>query len=145
MTPLRWIIIVGYLFLAALPLAWMGITSIKRYDDTISRNPKFVPAPPGSTSRDDGVTFPVTTDGYASLAAPSRSTGHSFYHYLGNSVIIGVFSTLASVALGTACAYGFSRFRVAGAKDWLFFILSTRFMPPLAVVVPVFLMYRELN
>src|SRR5439155_13186592 len=67
------------------------------------------------------------------------------YHYLANSIIIGVLSTLASVALGTACAHGFSRFRIAGAKDWLFFILSTRFMPPLAVVVPVFLMYRELD
>jgi multiple sugar transport system permease protein len=143
---LRWTIIVGYLFLAALPLAWMGITSAKRYDDTISRNARFIPAPPGTTSRgDDSAIFPATTTGYAQLAEPTRSTGHSFYHYLANSVIIGVCSTLASVALGTACAYGFSRFRIAGSKDWLFFILSTRFMPPLAVVVPVFLMYRELN
>ena len=54
-------------------------------------------------------------------------------------------STLASVALGTCCAYGFSRFRIAGSKDWLFFILSTRFLPPLAVVVPVLIMYRRLD
>ena len=30
-----------------------------------------------------------------------------------------------------------------GRKDWLFFILSTRFLPPLAVVVPVLVMYRR--
>ena len=30
-------------------------------------------------------------------------------------------------------------------KDWLFFILSTRFLPPLAVVVPVLLMYRSVR
>ncbi len=51
-------------------------------------------------------------------------------------------STLAAVCLGTLCAYGFSRFRIPGGKDWLFFILSTRFLPPLAVVVPVLVMYR---
>jgi len=52
-------------------------------------------------------------------------------------------STLASVVLGTLAAYGFSRFRILGAKDWLFFVLSTRFMPPLAVVVPILLLYRR--
>ena len=141
----RWVIILGYFLLAALPLAWMGITSIKHYEDTISREPRFIPSTPTTESADHSVTFPVTSEPYARLSLPTRSTGHSFYHYLGNSVIIGVLSTLASVALGTACAYGFSRFKIAGAKDWLFFILSTRFMPPLAVVVPVFLMYRELS
>src|SRR4051812_40095602 len=86
----RWIIIVGYLFLAALPLVWMGLTSVKRYDDTISRNPRLVPVPPSATPKDDSPLFPATTDGYAKLAEPTRSTGHSFYHYLANSVIIGV-------------------------------------------------------
>ena len=45
-TAIRWTVIIAYVFLAALPLAWMGITSLKHYDDTISRNPRFVPAPP---------------------------------------------------------------------------------------------------
>jgi multiple sugar transport system permease protein len=49
------------------------------------------------------------------------------------------------VLLGTCAAYGFSRFRIAGGKDWLFFILSTRFMPPLAVVVPILLLYRRFH
>lgn len=43
--------------------------------------------------------------------------------------------------MGTCAAYGFSR--IPGARDWLFFILSTRFLPPLAVVVPMLMMYRE--
>ena len=39
----------------------------------------------------------------------------------------------------------FSRFAIPGGRDWLFFILSTRFLPPLAVVVPVLMMYREFD
>jgi multiple sugar transport system permease protein len=145
MSFVRWIIIVGYLFLAALPLAWMGITSFKHYDDTISRNARFIPASSNAQSGDDKQIFPLTTEGYEKLGQVRRSSGLSFFHYLTSSIIIGLASTLASVVLGTSCAYGFSRFKIAGAKDWLFFILSTRFMPPLAVVVPIFLMYRELN
>ncbi len=44
--------------------------------------------------------------------------------------------------MGTLTAYGFSRFRVAGEDDWLFFILSTRMLPPVVVAIPMFLMYR---
>ena len=47
--------------------------------------------------------------------------------------------------LGTLAAYGFSRFKVPFADDLLFFILSTRMMPPIAVAIPIYLMYRELG
>ncbi len=59
-----------------------------------------------------------------------------------NSVIIAVTSTFLAVALGTITAYGFSRFKMPGEDDWLFFILSTRMLPPVVVAIPMFLMYR---
>lgn len=62
-----------------------------------------------------------------------------------NSVIIGSLSTIFTVILGTMAAYGFSRFNIRGKNDLLFFILSTRMLPPVVVVIPVFLMFRALN
>ena len=62
-----------------------------------------------------------------------------------NSVIIGFGSTFLAVFLGTLTAYAFSRFRVPLQDDLLFFILSTRMMPPIAVAIPIFLMFRELG
>jgi multiple sugar transport system permease protein len=59
-----------------------------------------------------------------------------------NSLIIAISSTLLAVGMGTITAYGFSRFRVAGESDWLFFILSTRMLPPVVVAIPMFLMFR---
>jgi len=59
-----------------------------------------------------------------------------------NSLIIAVTSTILAVGMGTLTAYGFSRFRVPGENDWLFFILSTRMLPPVVVAIPMFLMYR---
>ncbi|OCW59490.1 carbohydrate ABC transporter permease [Hoeflea olei] len=59
-----------------------------------------------------------------------------------NSLIISIVSTMLAVSMGTLTAYGFSRFKVAGEDDWLFFILSTRMLPPVVVAIPMFLMYR---
>jgi len=62
-----------------------------------------------------------------------------------NSLIIAVVSTFLAVAMGTLTAYGFSRFRMPGEQDWLFFILSTRMLPPVVVAIPMFLMYRAVG
>ena len=47
--------------------------------------------------------------------------------------------------MGTITAYGFSRFRMQGEADLLFFILSTRMLPPVVVAIPMFLMYRAVG
>ncbi len=144
MRGLRWLVVGLYSFVALLPLAWMALSSLKAREDTIRQNPRFVPVLARETDP-RSVLFPATLEAYGQLNEVHIGAQQSFWEHLAHSAIIGVLSTLASVALGTLAAYGFSRFRIAGAKDWLFFILSTRFMPPLAVVVPVLLMYRRLD
>ncbi len=73
-------------------------------------------------------------------------TGPSDYvDRLRNSVIIAGLSTLFSVILGVFAAYAFSRFPIPGKDDLLFFILSTRMLPPVVVTIPLFLMYRQLK
>jgi multiple sugar transport system permease protein len=74
------------------------------------------------------------------IAGPSSFIGR----YI-NSLIIGFGSTFLSIVLGTLAAYGFSRFKIPGKSDLLFFILSTRMMPPIAVAIPIFLMYRTVG
>lgn len=141
---LRWLVVALYLLIATAPLAWMGLSSLKRRADTISPHAKVLPAAE-APSDPTSPRFEATLDAYRELNVVHAGAQQSFWRHLGSSVLIGIVSTLASVALGTCCAYGFSRFRVPGAKDWLFFVLSTRFLPPLAVVVPVLIMYRTLD
>ena len=74
------------------------------------------------------------------ITGPSRFAGR----YL-NSLIIGFGSTFLAVFLGTLAAYAFSRFKVPLKDDLMFFILSTRMMPPIAVAIPIYLMYRTLG
>jgi len=58
-----------------------------------------------------------------------------------NSLIVAIISTVLAVGMGTLTAYGFSRFKVKGESDLLFFILSTRMLPPIVVAIPMYLMY----
>lgn len=136
----RWLMIISYTLIAGAPLLWLVITSLKAGPDATSLTLKAIPMP--GAAADAAHTFAPTLAAYAALAEPVAGTTHSFWHHFFNSVIIGLGSTIAAVLLGTCCAYGFSRFPIRGSKDWLFFILSTRFMPPLAVVTPVLIMYR---
>lgn len=139
---LRVLVLGLYAALALLPLLWMGLTSLKTRDDTIAPRARFVPVLSHATAP-DSAAFPATLEAYGALGTVHVGAEQSFWEHLGHSVVIGLLSTLASVLLGTSAAYGFSRFRIPGSKDWLFFILSTRFLPPLAVVVPILMLYRR--
>ena len=61
----------------------------------------------------------------------------NFIAYTKNSIIIVFGATLIAMLLGTPAAYGFSRFSFRGRGDLAFWILSNRFLPIVAVVIPI--------
>ena len=62
-----------------------------------------------------------------------------------DSIIIAVGSTALVIFLATLAAYALSRMRFAGQHHFVFWILSTRMMPPVAVVIPLFFIYKEIG
>jgi multiple sugar transport system permease protein len=63
---------------------------------------------------------------------------------LKNSLIISSAATFLSLLIGSLAAYGLARYKVGG--DQLpFFILSQRFLPPVAVIFPFLLMFKTLK
>ncbi len=144
MRALRWVTIVLGVMFGLLPLLWLVLTAFKHHPDAITTTAKFVPIP-GTAVGSAGVAFSPTLEAFGATGRAAADGEPNFLDYVLNSAIIGLCSTAASVGLGTSCAYGFSRFRIAGAKDWLFFVLSTRFFPPLAVVAPILIMYRSVH
>jgi multiple sugar transport system permease protein len=153
------LLVLAYCVITLLPLIWIISTSFKSGPDSISYPPKvfFAPSLEGYvnlfTTRtrlgaEALAALPAPETWYDAIvrqrdmviAGPSRF-GARFL----NSVIIGFGSTFLSIVLGTLAAYAFSRFKVPLKDDLLFFILSTRMMPPIAVAIPIFLMYRTLG
>jgi len=134
------IVIAIALIFYLIPVYWIITTSFKPYVDTFAMPPKFWFKP--TTDNYKG----LMTGGYMSVDGKRVVTGMSQYpRQLLNSVLIGFISTALAVGLGTISAYAFSRFPVKGKGDMMFFILSTRMMPPVAVVIPLFLIYRALH
>ena len=153
------IIVVVYALLSMIPLLWIFATGFKTPPDSIAYPPKLVFTPTlegyvnvfttrSRQSPEYMASLPPAETWYDELvrsrnmviAGPSKF-GERFL----NSVVVGFGSTFLSVFLGVLAAYAFSRFRVPLKDDLLFFILSTRFMPPIAVAIPIFLMYRTLG
>ena len=62
-----------------------------------------------------------------------------------NSIIITGASTVLSLVLGSMAAYGLARFKFRGRRQLAFWILSTRFAPPIAFAVPMYLMVLQLD
>ncbi|MCV9998287.1 carbohydrate ABC transporter permease [Pararhizobium sp. YC-54] len=152
-------IVILYALITMVPLAWIFLTSIKSPPDSISYPPKvlFSPTLEGYCNLFTTRTR-QTPDYIAALPAPTSTCDEvtrkrnmviagpsNFLPRFVNSLVIAFGSTFLAVFLGTLAAYGFSRFKVPLADDLLFFILSTRMMPPIAVAIPIFLMYRELG
>jgi multiple sugar transport system permease protein len=152
-------VVVVYALVAILPLVWIFLTGFRTPSDSIAYPPKVLSAPSlegycnvftirsrqapeymASLPPAAGYCEKIARERNMVIAGASKTPGR-----LLNSVIIGFGSTFLAVFLGTLAAYAFSRFRVPLEEDLMFFILSTRFMPPIAVAIPIYLMYRELG
>jgi multiple sugar transport system permease protein len=152
-------LVVFYAVVTMIPLFWIFITGLKTPPDSISYPPKILFEPSLEGYCNLFTTRTRQTKEYiAELGAPAhvcdritRSrdmviAGPSNYMpRFVNSLVIAFGSTFCAVFLGVLAAYGFSRFRVPLKDDLLFFILSTRMMPPIAVAIPIYLMYRSLG
>lgn len=106
------------------PLYWVAITSIKPADDYLAVPPVWFPAHP------TGVHYTAALFAYRGL------TG------LLNSLTVATAATVLSVLVGTPLGYGLARFNLGGGHLAIW-ILSQRFLPPVAIALPLFLLYRS--
>ena len=71
--------------------------------------------------------------------------GGNFYMMprLVDSIIIAVGSTILTIIIATLASYALSRMRFSGQHHFVFWILSTRMMPPVAIAIPMFFIYKQ--
>jgi multiple sugar transport system permease protein len=70
-------------------------------------------------------------------------------YYLGrklvNSTIVATITVLIAIPAATAAAYSFSRFRMIGETAMLVTVLATQFVPAVVIILPFFVMFRDLG
>lgn len=108
------------------PVAWMFATSLKSTPDIFAIPPTW--------------RFTPTLEHYRLYFAQSQVLQRYW-----NTVIISLGSAGLSVIAGAMAGYAMARLPIRGTQLMATLILASRAIPPIAVVVPMFLMFRQLN
>ena len=112
-----------FIVFVLVPLYWVVITSIKPSSDYLTTPPVWFPAMPTI------VHYTAALFSYRGLQG------------LINSLIIASAATLLSTLMGTMMAYSLARFNTGG-RHLALWVISQRFLPPVAIVLPIFLLFR---
>lgn len=129
-----------YLAFCLAPLLFMVLASLKSDVEIFDRHALF--------------HFTPTFANYQEVLTGSTGAAQSHGSYMGASTgprallasaIVTIVSTVLAIVFGSAAAYGLARYSFRGSRDLAFFILSTRMAPPIAFVLPMFLVFKALN
>ena len=118
------------------PFVWILLTSLKSPGDILTVPPQFV--------------FEPTFDNYLALVFGSKggqysSTRPDFPLFFLNSLIISFGAVILSVAAGIPAAYALARFTFPMKESIGFVLMSFRFVPFIAFVIPLYILYQRLG
>jgi sorbitol/mannitol transport system permease protein len=122
MTLLGWTVAI----VLAFPVFWMVLTSFKTETEAISRVPQLF--------------FHPTLNSYVAVQAQAH-----YLHFAWNSVFVSLGSTLLALVLGIPSAYAMAFMPTRRTRGTLLWMLSTKMMPSVGVLVPIYLIFRDLG
>ncbi len=105
------------------PIFWMGLTSLKTEAQAVASPPLLL--------------FKPTLDSFARVLSQT-----DYLHFAGNSVVVALGSTLIAVLFALPAAYAMVFHPSRYTKDLLLWMLSTKMMPAVGVLVPIYLLFR---
>ncbi len=125
-----------FLIFALFPIFWIFLMSLKTDKEIIASVPKFI--------------FSPTLQNYKAIlfglkAAGTETSRPDFILFFKNSLIITTGAVLVSLLVGVPAAYALARFKFRLKEDIAFTFLSFRFAPEIAVIIPIFVIYRTLS
>jgi sorbitol/mannitol transport system permease protein len=106
------------------PILWTFITSFKSEGDAVASPPLFL-------------FFHWTTENYVEV----QSRSDYFLHF-SNSVIIAVGSTILGLIIAVPAAWAMAFSPTKRTKDILMWMLSTKMMPPVGALIPIYLLFQ---
>ncbi len=133
------------MLIAFFPIFWLISTSFKPYDEWAQWPPIWITDQP--TLQNYRIVFaPDAARAFAATQAGSLDykVSASAWKAFGDSAIISVSATMLSVVFGTLAAWAMVRFRTGG-DNYPFQFLTVRMFPPIAVVVPMVVLFSVLR
>ena len=121
LTTLTWLLALAFFF----PVAWMAATAFKQENQAASDPPTWF--------------FTPTLDQFRAVIEGGSGV------YVANSAIATGVSTVLVLLLGIPAAYALSIRPVEKVSDVLFFFISTKMLPVVAVIVPIYVVAGQLK
>lgn len=121
-----YLIILAVCILNFLPYLWIVMTGFMDRATAASATPTWF--------------FTPTLDAFRFLIFEKRIMDNFM-----NSLIVSLASTFFSVTIGMFCAYAIARYEFTGRDDISFWVLTNRMMPPVAVLLPIFVTFQTLK
>ena len=122
-TALAWLIA----FLIFFPILWTFLTSFKTEGEAVSSPPSFL-------------FFQWTLENYVEVQARSN-----YFHHFWNSVAISLGSTVIGRLISVPAAWAMAFSPTPRTKDVLLWMLSTKMLPAVGVLVPIYIIFRDLG
>jgi sorbitol/mannitol transport system permease protein len=120
--------VVGWLAagLIFFPIFWMILTSFKTEVEAVATPPKLF--------------FTPTLENYITVRERA-----DYVHFAINSIVISVGATLLATLIAVPAAYAMAFFPGKRTKDLLLWMLSTKMMPAVGVLIPIYLLFRDIG
>lgn len=123
------LVLIVFAVISVFPFLWLVSTSFKKPDDIFTT--KITLLPPH-----------FTWENYQYLLTMKNNL---FLHWIGNSVLIALLTTVVGVFLAATAAYAFSRFNFPGKRASLFSFLVTQMFPGAILIVPLYNIMKNLG
>jgi sorbitol/mannitol transport system permease protein len=114
-------------FIIFFPILWMGITSFKTELEAVNIPPAFL-------------AFDWTIENYEIVQERSN-----YLRFVGNSILLAVGSTLVGLLFAIPAAWAMAFAPGKRTKDLLLWMLSTKMMPPVGALIPIYLLFRDMD
>lgn len=153
----RLVIFVGSIILAMYalaPIAWLVSSSFQTEAEIVSVPPNWIPENPTlenyraifqATGDDEEVTYETRSGVDPTAGGFIPSTAQYLLPSMWNSFIVSVLVVILNLIVGIPAAYAMAKIRYWGRNGSVYFILITRVIPDIALVVPFFLVIRKLG
>jgi multiple sugar transport system permease protein len=128
---LRLVLVLGvsavFLIAWAFPIVWSVLNSLKNERDVLAYPPKLV--------------FTPTLDAYRDVLFGSASILPNLW----SSFVISIGTTVVTMLMAIPAAYALARLRIPGKRFAGFYILATQMLPPVGIIIPYFLILRNIG
>lgn len=123
-----WLAIGTVLLVFTFPIYWLFGMALKQNVQITAWPPVFV--------------FTPTLENFEYILLTS---GTPYLRYLRNSFVVALATTLLTIGAGSLASYTLSRWRFKGRMVFMFWVLTARILPPVAIGIPLFLIIRNLG